>query len=87
MLFHSDTTAPLNSRLPIPKTVSSLLPRLSFRGIADGAAGSPRIENGVGPVLARIQSDPTFYRLASTDAKVRVERAVAEEKLQTNFSE
>lgn len=36
----------------------------------------------MGPVLARVISDPTFYKNADTDAKVAVEKAIAEEKLE-----
>lgn len=79
-LFSSDV-APLQSRLPIPKTPTSLLPTLSFRGIASGPAPP-----GVGPILARVMSDPTFYHQADTKAKVSIEKAVAEEKLQMYFA-
>lgn len=64
-----------NSEAATP--LSPLLPKLSFRGMASGPA-SP----GVGPVLARAIADPTFYQNADTDAKVAVEKAIAEEKLE-----
>ncbi|KAL9135396.1 MAG: hypothetical protein Q9175_003409 [Cornicularia normoerica] len=37
---------------------------------------------GGGPIRARIILDPTFYKEADTEAKVAVEKAVAEEMLQ-----
>lgn len=79
-LFSSDVV-PLHSRLPIPKTLTSLLPKLSFRGIASGPTPPGR-----GPILARVMSDPTFYKQADTEAKVAIEKAIAEEKLEMYFA-
>lgn len=102
MLFFSDTPAPLNSRLSIPKTASSLLPKLSLRSIPSGAvaAGAAGVataagpgatgptapDSKVGPVRARLYADPDFYRLASTEHQVVIDKAVAEEQLQAYFS-
>lgn len=41
---------------------------------------------GVGPIHARLISDPTFYENADTEAKVAIEKSTAEEKLQMYFS-
>lgn len=46
------------------------------------ASSGPAAPPAVGPVLARVHSDPAFYHNANTDAKVAVEKAIAEEKLE-----
>ncbi|CAD6585670.1 MAG: hypothetical protein ASARMPREDX12_002090 [Alectoria sarmentosa] len=37
---------------------------------------------GIGPTLARVMSDPTLHKQADTEAKVAIEKAIAEETLQ-----